>query len=404
MKFIHTADTHLGYQQYHKQERKADFFDAFDAIITDAIEKNVDGVIHGGDLFHRSRPDIETLSRAFSGLKRLQENGIEFYMVVGNHDGTRDKQWSELIEDLDIGVYLGKDGCEVGDSVVLFGQDHVSKNRRNQLTYPFSGDESDTNILVAHGLFSEFEYGDWSLEQILEQSRVGFDAALLGDNHKSSIKHVNEVPATYPGSSERTAADQREQRGYNVVTIEDGISIKWEGIDTRTFEYIDLEMEPRMTADDVISEIESRDIEDGCVLIVTLTGDGQRVNVGDIERAGGRVGALVVQVNDRREFERESEENTFDEIEFVDPDEEVENKLEQIDVSATARELEELARDTSVPRSKLKDESENMVEMMVDADGFVESVKNDDDIELTVTGGDDEEKKQLDFSDVGGEQ
>lgn len=403
MKFIHTADTHLGYQQYHKQERRDDFFDAFDTIITDAIEKDVDGVIHGGDLFHRSRPDIETLSRAFSGLKRLQEHGIEFYMVVGNHDGTRDKQWSELIEDLDIGVYLGKDGCDVGDSIVLFGQDHVSKNRRNQLTYPFSGDDNNTNILVAHGLFSEFEYGDWSLQHILEQSRVGFDGVLLGDNHKSSIKYVNDVPATYPGSSERTAADQREQRGYNVVTIDDDVSIEWEAIDTRKFEYIDIEMEPRMTADDVISEIEASDIDEGCVLVVTLTGDGKRVNVGDIERAGGRVGALVVQVNDRREFERESEENTFDEIEFVDPDEEVENKLEQIDVSETAKQLEELARDTTVPKSKLKDKSENMVETMVDADGFVENVKNDGDVEISFNDGDDEEK-QLDLSDVGGEQ
>ena len=26
---IHTGDTHLGYRQYHRPERKADFLDAF---------------------------------------------------------------------------------------------------------------------------------------------------------------------------------------------------------------------------------------------------------------------------------------------------------------------------------------------------------------------------------------
>ena len=39
-KIAHLADTHLGYRQYGLLEREEDFYDAFNKIIDDIIEKD----------------------------------------------------------------------------------------------------------------------------------------------------------------------------------------------------------------------------------------------------------------------------------------------------------------------------------------------------------------------------
>lgn len=362
---LHTADTHLGYRQYHKPEREEDFREALETIVTEAIERDVDAVVHAGDIFDRSRPSINTLSDLVEQLKRLQNAGIEFCTIVGNHDGTRDRQWPEFLEDLGLAVYLGYDGYVVGE-VTLYGQDYVDDGQRTRLDYQFNPPETDTAFLVGHGLFTPFPHGDWDMEELLAKSPVAFDAALLGDDHKPQIDDVDGIPVTYPGSTERTAADQREKRGFNTVNVEDGyVTINHETIDTRTFRYIDLELEPGHGVEYVLEQVESEPIPDGSVVIVTLTGDGNRVPPADIERAGMRDGALVVRVNDRRDFEEV--DSDFEEVSFADPDDAVRERKSELPLSPIAHELEQLARDIeSVPESNLKDMTEEQVDDLVD--------------------------------------
>ncbi|PSP64506.1 hypothetical protein BRC77_03730 [Halobacteriales archaeon QH_8_64_26] len=132
---LHTADTHLGYRQYHRPEREADFREAFYEVIEAAIARDVDAVVHAGDLFNSSRPGIDALSDALEGLKRLAAADIPFLSIVGNHDGTRDRQWLDVFASLGLATRLGEsgfsirsdeDGDETGASrVVLYGLDHV---------------------------------------------------------------------------------------------------------------------------------------------------------------------------------------------------------------------------------------------------------------------------------------
>jgi exonuclease SbcD len=97
---IHTGDTHLGYAQYHSQTRRADFRDAFEQVIDDAVDDDVDAVIHAGDLFHDRRPELSDLLGTIRLLRRLRRAGIPFLAVVGNHESTRSGQWLDLFEDL----------------------------------------------------------------------------------------------------------------------------------------------------------------------------------------------------------------------------------------------------------------------------------------------------------------
>src|SRR5256885_11008015 len=51
MIFSHIADTHLGFVQYHSEEREDDVYSAFNQAIDISINDHVDFVIFAGDIF-----------------------------------------------------------------------------------------------------------------------------------------------------------------------------------------------------------------------------------------------------------------------------------------------------------------------------------------------------------------
>jgi len=73
---IHTGDTHLGYRQYHSPERRADFLAAFRRVVEDAIEGDVDAVVHAGDLFHDRSPSLLDVHGAIQVLGELRDAEI----------------------------------------------------------------------------------------------------------------------------------------------------------------------------------------------------------------------------------------------------------------------------------------------------------------------------------------
>ena len=84
--FIHTADNHLGYEQYGVKERFNDFAHAFLAVIEDAIARRADFVVIAGDLFNKRAIDALTMIQAQEALQRLKAAGIPAIAIEGNHD------------------------------------------------------------------------------------------------------------------------------------------------------------------------------------------------------------------------------------------------------------------------------------------------------------------------------
>jgi len=245
---IHTGDTHIGYAQYHSPVRRQDFLDAFAAVIDDAIEGEVDAVIHAGDLFHDRRPELGDLMGTISVLRRLDDAEIPFLAVVGNHESTRGGQWLDLFERLGLATRLGDAPTVVGDTA-FYGLDHVPVSRRDDLEYAFADHDADYAALVAHGLFEPFGYADWDTAEVLGESDVAFDALLLGDNHTPDTAEVDGTWVTYPGSTERASASEREGRGYNLVTFDADaaggdarVEIRRRALDTRPFVFVPVEL------------------------------------------------------------------------------------------------------------------------------------------------------------------
>ena len=84
--FFHTADNHLGYEQYGLKERFNDFARAFLAVVDAAIERQADFFLVAGDLFNRRAIDAMTLMQAKTAFERLKDAGIPAIAIEGNHD------------------------------------------------------------------------------------------------------------------------------------------------------------------------------------------------------------------------------------------------------------------------------------------------------------------------------
>ena len=364
---IHTGDTHVGYAQYHSPVRRQDFLDAFAAVIDDAIEGEVDAVVHAGDLFHDRRPELADLMGTISVLRRLDDAGIPFLAVVGNHESTRGGQWLDLFERLGLATRLDDKPTVVGDTA-LYGLDHVPVSRRDDLDYAFADHDAEYAALVAHGLFEPFGYADWDTEEVLAESTVGFDAMLLGDNHTPDSARVDDTWVTYPGSTERASASEREGRGYNLVAFDadaaggdDRVEIRRRALDTRPFVFVEADLREGEGAARVREKVRQHDLDDAVVL-VDVTGEGDPVTPAAIEEFATDEGALIARVTDRREVETDAEVD----VSFADPEDAVRERVEEMGLSEAALDVEDAVRADTIPDANVRETVERRIEERVD--------------------------------------
>ncbi len=91
IKILFLADTHLGFDlpmkpRIERRRRGYDFFANYEKALIPALNGQVDCVIHGGDLFFRSKVPARIAEMAFEPLKRIADRGTPVYIVPGNHE------------------------------------------------------------------------------------------------------------------------------------------------------------------------------------------------------------------------------------------------------------------------------------------------------------------------------
>ncbi len=331
----------------------------------DAIDEDVDAVVHAGDLFHDRTPRLSDIMGALSILRGLDDAEIPFLAIVGNHEGKRSQQWLDLFESMGLATRLSAEPVRI-DDVAFYGLDFVPRSKRESLEHDYEPHDAEHAVLVSHGLFEPFEHGDWDAREIAGSSTVEFDAMLVGDDHEAKQKQLDGTGTwlTYCGSTERASASEREARGYNLVTFGDTVDIRRRGLDTREFVFLDVELRPEEGSEQVRERIDQHDVADA-VVIVTITGDGEQVMPAGIEEYAADQGALATRVNDQREFDDETDV----EVSFADPDEAVEQRISDLGLSPAARDLDETIRASKVADSNVADAVERRVETFIeDAD------------------------------------
>lgn len=279
-RLLHISDTHLGYIAYGESRRADDFADAFTQVVQLAIERNVDAVVHTGDLTHDADAASELQPRIAAGLRRLRAEEIPFYFILGNHDITNDgspQVWAHNIVENNLGTRLSRHPIRCG-IVSLYGIDYQERSWWDAPDLTVEDPVSGTiPILCLHQSVSPLmdnEISATTLSTVQTASSVAFDAVLLGHSHYTNTAEGGGLKAHYAGSTERTTRGYRaEPVGVTEFDVsEDGIDQIFHELDVRPFTTYTVNYPPACDSDQLEAAVENLDIDGEVVTLYTAGG------------------------------------------------------------------------------------------------------------------------------------
>jgi DNA repair exonuclease SbcCD nuclease subunit len=266
------ADTHLGFDlplkpRVERRRRGPDFLANYLRALDPAFMGDVDVVVHGGDVFHRPRVHHTLVAQAFEPLRRIAESGIPVVVVPGNHERSRIPHprfaGHPLIHVLDRPrtVHLDLNGTRVA----LFGFPYERNVVRRafpdlvKATGWHPGD-ADHSLLCVHHCFEGATVGpaDFTFRRGPDVIRcrdipAGVAAVLTGHVHRHQVLTVDlagrplPAPVIYPGSVERTAfAEMDERKGYVILEVDDArggaTAVRWrfQEVDSRPMSVVEV--------------------------------------------------------------------------------------------------------------------------------------------------------------------
>lgn len=91
IRLLFLSDSHLGLDlparpKVARRRRGDDLFESFERALEPATRGEAGVVVHGGDLFYRSRVPAWLAERVFARLAALADDGVDVFWVPGNHE------------------------------------------------------------------------------------------------------------------------------------------------------------------------------------------------------------------------------------------------------------------------------------------------------------------------------
>ena len=252
IRFIHTADIHLG-KTYRtsagETERYEDFFRMLGSIVADAIAERVDFVLIAGDLFHTGQILPRTFARTIETLQPLKDAGIPCIAVEGNHDWIHRRDsisWMEALSQMgyisllrpsrtESGGYLfdpfdpeiGMGGHIEINGLNIYGLGYIGTQAGHHVARICEAVTTENNLLLFHvgvWTYSPVEIGNMQPDEALPLAER-FDYVALGHGHKSYVIATPDGKnyAFNPGAPERVNfGEEKYDKGYFLVTVEGG--------------------------------------------------------------------------------------------------------------------------------------------------------------------------------------
>lgn len=189
MRFLHTADWHLGrifYGQYLTEDQAHVLENQFFSILKD---EKIDGILLAGDIFDRAVPPIEAIELWDSIITRLaMDYKVPLFVVSGNHDGA--------------------ERLEVGRSMLSRSGIHIWGSPHHALQ-PFEFEGADGKVAICPMPFSE-------------PRRIG-DALGLGSAN-NSLQTIQSVENAIDADTKTKAKSKRSKsKKASVDVIEDSL-------------------------------------------------------------------------------------------------------------------------------------------------------------------------------------
>jgi DNA repair protein SbcD/Mre11 len=308
LRFIHAADIHLGRPFSGLRRSSPELgnlflqagYDAWERIVTTAIDRSVDFLTLGGDVFDAPNPTVRARVAFKNGVERLYDARIPVYLSVGNHDPL--KSFPESLRTLP-GLHLfGPNpegmrlaGQEHTAGAVIFGAGFEKAVTTDNLVRKFRRDPGvDLAIGVVHtnvaGTSGHENYSPCTLDDL---RAAGMDIWCLGHVHSSEVLSQDPL-ILYPGTSQGAHINESGPRGCHLIVANSGSAAvaKFIPLAPVCWLRMDLDVTECHTAEDLVDDAVAlcsrtsldADIVRAIVVRLNLTGQGGPQHLGTMAR------------------------------------------------------------------------------------------------------------------------
>ncbi|HET9455602.1 MAG TPA: metallophosphoesterase [Gemmatimonadaceae bacterium] len=277
IKALLLADTHLGFDlplrpRVDRRRRGHDFLANYAAALKPALDGEVDLVVHGGDVFDRSRVVPSLAYQAFEPLVRVADRGVPVFVVPGNHERST---LPHLRFARHPGVHVFDRArtyvADVrGTTVAVTGFPYEREVRER---FPavlretgWNAVDADVRVLCVHHCVEGATVGPvnhtfTSAADVVRHRDVPreFAAVFSGHIHRHQVLAADlarrplSTPVLYPGSIERTAtAEIGEPKGFMIVTLAPGQPVQWEFRELPARPMIRRDIDPQGMSEDAL--------------------------------------------------------------------------------------------------------------------------------------------------------
>lgn len=232
VKFIHTADLHLGSRLNINTDNSINdqysnaVYDSFIKIIDGAIENEVNFVLIAGDVFDNESRSVKATRIFKEQCERLNEKNIDIFLINGNHDPYQiDGELLKLPSNVKVCESEKVSIFEVYDDDNLIarvlGQSYRgSAESRKMATFYTTSDQSVYNIGLLHTQLdpNNTNYVPVSKKELIEHNHIDYWA--LGHIHDQRIINDHIPYIIYPGIPQGRDIGETGEGGYYLVHLE----------------------------------------------------------------------------------------------------------------------------------------------------------------------------------------
>ena len=305
MKFVHTADTHLGFEFLKRplddktgRRRRAEWiYNNFLDVAKHALEIEADLFIHSGDLFNKSYIPRENLDLLIEPFIRLSKAGIRTLIIPGNHEKSEfpfdlfHGLKNIFIFDRPKSLCFELNGYKVGVAGFPFIRDHSRRTFLDALKETEFGEiRSDFNILLAHQAFdgatvgpAEFTFNAGRPDTVSRETiPLDFEYIAAGHIHRCQVLSHPLKPRlkiVYPGSVQRMSfAEMNEDKAFVIgEVVGNRVETRFMPLPSWDMEIVEIEAGDR-TSGEVEADIKEQfwRFRKDIVIRFNLTGGTQR--------------------------------------------------------------------------------------------------------------------------------
>ncbi|MCJ7840429.1 DNA repair exonuclease [Lederbergia sp. NSJ-179] len=252
--FIHTADLHLDSPFLGLKHLPGELFEriqnstflAFEKVIDEALNRNVDFIVIVGDLYDGEDRSIRAQAHLRQQMDRLNQAGIHAFLSHGNHDHLSG-HWLNL--DMPANVHIFHKEVEwipfttrKGQKVHLYGFSYPTRHVRVRKISEYKKEgEADFHIGLLHGHCESSRskhqpYAPFSIKELLQTQ---MDYWALGHIHKAEVLHENPY-IVYPGNPQGRHKNEEGEKmccevqinaaGQTKLTFIPTAVIRWESL------------------------------------------------------------------------------------------------------------------------------------------------------------------------------